>query len=478
MNRKTIHFETLGCRLNHDESEGAARVFTLNGFLVEQDTVSSQAKEDENVVLSIINTCTVTAKAEQKARRLIKLMLKQYPNSPVIVTGCYAQLDASSISQISPDRIVILDGKKKFKLAEIAEQMGPGGLLSVDEGKLNAGSLTEYFKNAPDRLNQFSLFTPVFQKHSRASIKIQDGCNSSCTFCRIHLARGKSLSLEAEEVVKRIRTMEDEGLNEVVFTGVNLSQYRSQYDGIDAVDFAGLLEICLEKTKGIAFRISSLYPQTVDERLCKVLESERIQPFFHLSIQSGSESILKAMNRPHSISQVYRAIQLLRRAKENPFISCDLIAGFPGESDADFEETKKLCLENEFAWVHAFPFSPRKGTPAMEMKGQISEEVKKQRVKWLTDYAIQNKIKYVNSCRQKEYSAIVEKSRLLRKSIGYRNIIHAVTENMLHVECPLPDSLTGKIKSGAKITVRIENCLFDSISNSQELDCTGSIMSF
>ena len=124
MNRKIIHFETLGCRLNHDESEGASRVFTLKGFLVEQDTVSSLSKEDENVVLSIINTCTVTAKAEQKARRLIKLMLKQYPNSPVIVTGCYAQLDASSISQISPDRIVILDGKKKFKLAEIAERLG------------------------------------------------------------------------------------------------------------------------------------------------------------------------------------------------------------------------------------------------------------------------------------------------------------------------------------------------------------------
>ncbi|MBO7637532.1 MAG: radical SAM protein, partial [Treponema sp.] len=295
---------------------------------------------------------------------------------------------------------------------------------------------------------------------------------------RIHLARGKSLSLEAEEVVKRIMTMEDEGLNEVVFTGVNLSQYRSQFNGISPVDFAGLLEICLEKTNGIAFRISSLYPQTVDERLCKVLESERVQPFFHLSIQSGSEGILKAMNRPHSISQVYKAIQLLRRAKENPFISCDLIAGFPGESDADFEETKKLCIENDFAWVHAFPFSPRKGTPAMEMEGQISEDVKKQRVKWLTEYAIQNKVNYVNSCRKKEYSAIVENSRLLRKSIGYRNIIHAVTENMLHVECPLPDSLTDKIKSGGKIRLRVEECLSDSIRNQDELDCTGSIMSF
>ncbi|MBO7638277.1 MAG: tRNA (N(6)-L-threonylcarbamoyladenosine(37)-C(2))-methylthiotransferase MtaB [Treponema sp.] len=478
MGRYSVHIETLGCRLNHDESEGAARSFVLNGFFVEQDTVSSQSETDENVILCIINTCTVTAKAEQKARRLIKLMLQKYPRSSLIVTGCYAQLDASSITEIDPDRIVILDGTKKFKLAQIASQMTPNGLLSVDKGLLNAKSLDEYIHSAPEELNQFSLFTPVFQKHSRASIKVQDGCNCSCAFCRIHLARGKSISLSADEVIKRIRNMEESGINEVVFTGVNLSQYRCKYADEKILDFADLLEKCLEESDKTAFRISSLYPQNVDERLCKVLSSPRIQPFFHLSIQSGSERILEAMNRPHSIEQVYGSIRLLRQIKDNPFISCDLIAGFPGETDEDFEETKKLCLENDFAWVHAFPFSPRKGTPAMEMKDQISEEVKKQRVKWLTDYAIKSKIKYVNSCRQKEYIAIVENSRLLRKNSECRNKIHAVTENMLHVECPLPDSLAEKIKSGSKITVLIEQCLFDSISNSQELDCTGSIKSF
>ncbi len=299
MGRNSIHFETLGCRLNHDESEGAARAFVLNGFSVEQDTVSAKTLTDENVVLCIINTCTVTAKAEQKARRLIKLMLQKYPCSSLIVTGCYAQLDASSITKIAPDRIVILDGTKKFKLAQIASQMAPNGLLSVQNGLLNAKSLREYIQSAPEELNQFSLFTPVFQKHSRASIKVQDGCNCSCSFCRIHLARGRSVSLNADEVSRRIRKMEEDGINEVVFTGVNLSQYRWKYDDSRILDFAGLLEKCLNDTEKISFRISSLYPQNVDDYLCKVLSSNRIQPFFHLSIQSGSERILKAMNRPH-----------------------------------------------------------------------------------------------------------------------------------------------------------------------------------
>ena len=477
MGRNSIHFETLGCRLNHDESEGAARAFVLNGFSVEQDTVSAKTLTDENVVLCIINTCTVTAKAEQKARRLIKLMLQKYPCSSLIVTGCYAQLDASSITKIAPDRIVILDGTKKFKLAQIASQMAPNGLLSVQNGLLNAKSLREYIQSAPEELNQFSLFTPVFQKHSRASIKVQDGCNCSCSFCRIHLARGRSVSLNADEVSRRIRKMEEDGINEVVFTGVNLSQYRWKYDDSRILDFAGLLEKCLNDTEKISFRISSLYPQNVDDHLCIVLSSNRIQPFFHLSIQSGSERILKVMNRPHSIDQVYDAIKLLRQIKVNPFISCDLIAGFPGENDDDFEKTKKLCLENDFAWVHAFPFSPRKGTPAYDMKDQVSDEIKRQRVKWLTDYAINNKIKYVNSCCQKEYSAVVENSRLLRKKGDPSNVIHAVTENMLHVECPLTEENKEKIKSGDRITVRIKECLSASISDSQELDCTGIIMS-
>ena len=457
--------------MNHDESEGAARAFVLNGFSVEQDTVSSNSEVDENVILSIINTCTVTAKAEQKARRLIKLMLQKFPNSPVIVTGCYAQLDESSIREINPERIVILDGTKKFKLAQIASQMAENGLF-------DAKSLNDYINNAPDKLNQFSLFTPVFQKHSRASIKIQDGCNCSCSFCRIHLARGKSVSLDAEEVVKRIRSMEESGINEVVFTGVNLSQYHWKYEQDKVIDFPGLLQKCLNETERIAFRISSLYPQNIDERLCNVLSSNRIQPFFHLSIQSGSERILKAMNRPHSIDQVYDSIENLRRIKKNPFISCDLIAGFPGENEEDFEKTKKLCLESNFAWIHAFPFSRRKETPAYDMDNQVPEEIKKQRVKWLTDNAVKNKIKYVESCRQKEYSAVVENSRLLRNSLNSKNVLHAVTENMLHVECPLPKEGETEIKTGDRIMVVVEACLYDSIMTFQELDCTGSIKSF
>ena len=328
-----IHFDTLGCRLNQDETEGAARVFSLNGFQCDLESTTGKTPVNNQVILSVINTCTVTSKAEQKARRIIRLMLEKYPESLVLVTGCYAELDKEEITGICPERIVILPGTKKFILSLIPANIKngifnsehkSGTILSLkkldDFIQKNMKSIEEsrLLNKKAFVLNNFTLYTPVFEKHSRPSIKIQDGCNNACTFCRIHLARGKSVSLEVEKVLERVRELEAAGAGEVVFTGVNLSQYAGKNSTGQIFDFADLLSFLIENTKFIHFRISSFYPQHVNEKLCQVLVSPRVQPFFHLSVQSGSDNILKLMNRPYNAQTVIDAVKLLRIAKKNP----------------------------------------------------------------------------------------------------------------------------------------------------------------
>ena len=181
--KKIIHFETLGCRLNQDESEGAARCFSKAGFTSDLDPISSKTEISQDVILSIINTCTVTSKAEQKARRIIRLLLEKFPNAPLVVTGCYAELDGKEITEICPDRICILSGMKKYILSRIAEEIA-GGVLDTEKNLLSKNKLQNFIdecsrEEISAKLNKFTLFTPVFEKHSRSSLKIQDGCNNN-----------------------------------------------------------------------------------------------------------------------------------------------------------------------------------------------------------------------------------------------------------------------------------------------------------
>ena len=487
---RRVHFETLGCRLNQDETEGAARAFSAAGFCPDMSPVSAstESASGDGTVLCIINTCTVTGKAEQKARRLIRLMLSKFQDAPVLVTGCYAELDSAEIKRICPHRIVTLRGTEKHALSLLARSMGDefGRFCADGSGALSAERIQDFldsnsprgganeslrslsprkaFKIAPE--SAFTLYTPVFERHSRASMKLQDGCNCACSFCRIHLARGKSVSLDVAEAVRRARELEARGAAEIVCTGVNLSQYRSCLNGVP-VDFAGLLRILIDSTERVRFRVSSFYPQSIDESLCRVLESPRVQPFFHLSIQSGSDRILSLMNRPHSVEHVKSSIAMIRSAKRNPFISCDIIAGFPGETEDDFSLTQELCMEQGFAWIHAFPFSPRPGTPAESMRPHVPERVKTERVGWLTRRAVEGKIAYIKSWEGETVSAVVERGR------GQGDKIHVVTENFLHAECAPPE---GGLRPGGIVDVRIESPLEESIIAGRETDCAGTIV--
>jgi len=400
-----VLIHTLGCKLNSLESESYAEAFA-----------------DETRPIIIVNTCTVTSKADQKARRIIRKALRENPEAIVIVTGCYAELEKEKIELLTTE-----DTEKRLLVLKREEVL-----------KFASNSLL------PN--NPFQFNPKKFSSHTRSFLKIQDGCDNKCTYCRIRLARGPSVSLPAEEVLERLKILE-QNYAETVLTGVNLSLYSS----VVKINLINLLEYLLSNTKKIAIRLSSLDPQfVVDNLVCNtysplptphsLLHNNRIRPHFHLSIQSCSENILQRMGRSYNAQTIEKAVNLLRSAKDNPFLACDIITGFPGETEADFNKTYELCKKLQFAWIHVFPYSKRPGTPAFEFTDNIHESEVTRRVKLLTELAWQGRREYVKKWQGREVEVLIEKKNA-------KNYCRAVSENYLKVlvrikgACPPPGTV-------------------------------------
>jgi threonylcarbamoyladenosine tRNA methylthiotransferase MtaB len=443
------HFSifTLGCKLNQLESEAIADSFRKAGFrLLPWDSCSSEPR------ILIVNTCTVTSKADQKARRMIRKLLKDNPESCVIVTGCYAQLDTEEIMTLEDQggytaarRLFVVGGGEEAASSAAAAK---SALLSLPEYLLDVTSseplpclLESWIRNIASTVENDSIFDfkpDEFNFHSRGYLKIQDGCDNNCAYCRVRLARGQSVSLNKEAVLERLRSFEEKGCNELFITGVNITQYCDNDTGIG---LAGLLNLLLEGTSNIALRLSSLEPERIDTQLALTLGHPRIRPHFHLSVQSGSDTILQGMARVYNVNTVENAIALLRSAKDNPFLACDIIAGFPGETEDEFTKTFAFCEKTHFAWIHAFPYSKRPGTAAFSFGDPVRDSDKTRRVEALGELALRGRREYAKAWLGKELSAIVEKTSC---GVGqYR----AVSENYLKLlvncngEAPSPGSV-------------------------------------
>ncbi|MDR2576112.1 MAG: tRNA (N(6)-L-threonylcarbamoyladenosine(37)-C(2))-methylthiotransferase MtaB [Treponema sp.] len=434
---------TLGCKLNQLESEAIADSFQQAGFrLAPWDSCSSEPR------IIIVNTCTVTSKADQKARRMIRKFLKDNPASCVIVTGCYAQLDTEEIMTLDEQsgcaggkvrRLFVLGGGEGAATAKSVLLGLPQYLLGVTSAEPLSFILESWIQNIAATAKNDSIFDfrpDDFSFHSRGYLKIQDGCDNACVYCRVRLARGHSVSLNREAVLERLRAFESKGCSELFITGVNITQYS---DG--DTDLAGLLKLLLDSTSNIALRLSSLEPERIDERLASVLRSPRIRPHFHLSVQSGSDAILQRMGRVYNVYTVEKAIAMLRSAKDNPFLACDIIAGFPGETENEFAATFGFCERTRFAWIHAFPYSKRPNTAAFSFGDPVRDSDKTRRVEALGELALRGRREYTQAWLGKELSAVVEKT-----PCGTRQC-RAVSENYLKllVNCngaaPSPGSI-------------------------------------
>jgi threonylcarbamoyladenosine tRNA methylthiotransferase MtaB len=392
-----VSFQTFGCKLNQLETESLADAFGRGG--------ASLIPLGSGAELHILNTCTVTGKAEQKARRAIRSALSANPGTVVIVTGCYAQVEAAALKELDP-RVVVVSGDDKSVLHGLAaylgeEWQGHGDLLeAVREWRLAASAHGSGAGSASDR---FAFSPESFAFHSRPSLKIQDGCDNHCSYCRVCIARGHSVSLEPERVLERLRGLEEAGAAEAVLTGINLSQYRS-----GGLDLSGLLAFLLARSSRIALRLGSIEPDRVDGAFLEVFAEPRIRPHLHLPVQSGSDAVLARMGRRYKAKAVLAACEAARKAKDDPFIAADLITGFPGEGEEDYAATLGLAGAAGFAWIHAFPFSARPGTAAWAMKPKVAERVAGERVAGLTRLAEAGRAAYVGRWLGREVEAVLE----------------------------------------------------------------------
>ena len=428
---------SLGCKLNQLESEAVSDSFGRAGFeLLPWNRAGKGGGGAAKASILIINTCTVTSMAEQKARRIIRKALREEPEACIIITGCYAQMEEAALAALEAEapaaradgppaneaparRLFVLPGDKKDRLLDL-----PGFLGGVDKGVSGksqsllpplSGHIAAFFSVLAEENEyidgSFRFRPESFSSHSRAFIKIQDGCDNSCAYCRVSIARGKSRSLGAEEVLKELKSLEEKSFSEAVLTGVNICQYRDRDMALPE-----LLDFLLRGSKMIRLRLSSIEPEALDDNFFRVLENPRIRPHFHLSLQSGSASVLERMGRPYSPSCVEKAIDRLRSVRENPFLACDIITGFPGESEKDFEETYEFCEKARFAWIHVFPFSPRPGTRAYSFPGRLPEREVSARAERLNSLAQRGRRDYIESSLGKEVEAVFEISGALSEN--------------------------------------------------------------
>lgn len=390
-----IWIYTLGCRLNQCESEAIAEAFADEGF----EVLSSYDEAD----ICIVNTCTVTSKAEQKARRMIRLYCQNPATKAVIVTGCYAQMDKEGISGLGGN-VIALGGLVKSRLLELPSYLAARPGLDLLEACrlfcMESGDSTVV-------RNPFSFDPSRFTFHSRAYLKVQDGCDNNCFYCRVRLARGPSVSLPKEEAVRRALELEKAGYHEIVLTGVNLTMYNHDTDGL-----GGLLGALLEALgPDVRLRFSSLEPDHIDEDFLTLIKDRRVQPHFHIPLQSGSDAVLRRVNRRYSVSHVADTVERMRNQRPDAFIACDVIAGLPSEGEAEFEETYRFLQDCRFAQLHVFPFSPRPGTQLYKSVDRPPESVRDERAGRLRELSSQLHGEYLRSQSGKEAEAILESRR-------------------------------------------------------------------
>lgn len=382
---------TLGCRVNQCESEAVAESFAKRNHEI--------LKSYNDADLTIVNTCTVTSKAEQKARREIRLFAKQ---SPVLVTGCYAQVNPKEIEELS-DNVVVLPLMRKPELLGLSAFLDEHGDMDI------LTAIREFAKERREGYGGLFDFAPSqFSYHSRSYLKIQDGCDNNCGFCRVHIARGPSRSLDADEVVRRALEIEKKGYHEIVLTGVNLTMYDHTGRGL-----GGLLQKLLGAVgPDMRFRLSSLEPDHIDDLLLEQLKDSRMQPYFHIPIQSAADRVIKRINRTYDSSHLEYVISTLRQIKDDPFLACDIITGLPAEGDEEFEITRSFLERHGFALMHVFPFSPRPDTALYRAKDRVPENIRDERAQILRDLSAKLNRTYTERQVGKEAEIILEGRRL------------------------------------------------------------------
>ena len=385
---KTVAFTTLGCRVNQYDTDAMRGLFIQSGY--------TPVDFDEKADIYVINTCSVTNMGERKSRQLIRKAKRTNEDAYIIVTGCYAQLAPEAIATIDGVNLVI-GTNNRHRVVELVEQLeSTEKQISIVRNIMEQATFEE-----------MPLYGNEIDK-ARAFMKIQEGCNNYCTFCIIPYTRGKLKSRRVEDIVKEAKRLVEHGYHEIVLTGIHLGNYGIEL--LEKPNLAHVVKALLEIPGLERIRLGSIESVEVSEELVDLMAKDpRFCTHLHLPLQAGSDHILKLMNRHYNLQEFKDLIARLRSRIPGLAITTDIIAGFPGETDEDFEETMRTVEEIGFTHIHAFPYSKREGTPAATMEDQVPEAVKKTRVALLKSLGQKGLQKFAEQMIGKPAETLIER---------------------------------------------------------------------
>lgn len=416
----TVAFHTLGCKVNHYETEAIWQLFKQEGY----ERVEFESASD----VYIINTCTVTNTGDKKSRQVIRRAIRKNPDAVICVTGCYAQTSPAEIMAI-PGVDIVVGTQDRVKMLDYIEQ--------YKEERQPINGVRNIMKN---RVYE-ELDVPAFTDRTRASLKIQEGCNNFCTFCIIPWARGLMRSRDPKEVIRQAQQLVDAGYKEIVLTGIHTGGY-----GEDLKDYnlAALLRDLEAEVKGLKrLRISSIEASQITDEVIQVInDSKLVVRHLHIPLQSGSDTVLKRMRRKYTMEFFGERLDRLKEALPGLAVTSDVIVGFPGETEEEFMETYTFIEKHKFSELHVFPYSKRTGTPAARMEDQVDEEVKNERVHRLISLSDQLAKEYASQFEGEVLEVIPEEEF---KESGQAGMYVGYTDNYLKVVFPATEEMVGKI---------------------------------
>lgn len=406
---KKFFIKSLGCKTNQIEGQMIAEELIDSGF----EPVSSQNLCD----FFILNTCSVTSHADSQVLYLIKQFRAQNKKAKVVLTGCFAQT-AKGLDKIDAD--IILGNDEKLEITKYLDK------ISIENVECDAESKQIYKEDIFDVKN-FHHKSLRNLKTTRPSIKIQEGCSNRCSYCIIPYARGNSRSDTVENIINEINFLADKGYKEVVLVGIHIGEWGKEFNKT-------LLDLLkeVEKTRILRYRLGSLYVTEIDDEMINFLRgSKKFCPHFHLSLQSLCDKTLKGMNRFYTKKYALNVIEKLHKSFNLPFLGCDIITGFPGESEEDFLETYEALKEAELSFIHSFPYSKRDGTKAAVMENQVYEHVKKERTKRLIELSTELHGEFLE--KNKAAGACGELTEVLFQKKGKNGKYTGLTRNYIKV---------------------------------------------
>lgn len=394
------------------------------------------AGEDADIV--VINTCAVTTKAGAESRRTVRRLMRRHPGAKVVITGCYAQMAANELAAIVKTPVCIIGNGNKHLLVEAALKEKPSDLTML-MGKIL--KKTEICKLPMKR----------FGNRTRAYLRVQDGCSNFCTYCIVPYTRGPSRSLELTEILEQATKFEEAGHKEIVVTGIHVGMYGQDLQ--EKLDITDLMIALCEAQPDIRFRLSSIEPQEITDKLLDAMASyKNFMPHFHIPLQSGDDTILSRMHRGYD-RETFRAIVKKCMAKfPDAAIGIDILAGFPGEGDEEFNNSVQLLKEIDATYFHVFPYSKRPGTPAATFAGQVPKDVSAQRVTELRTLAKQKQLEFYGRHLKTKRPVLVEQKR------NRENMLTGFTDNYIPVAFKGGDELMGQV-----ISIQLESLLDNSV---------------